>query len=127
MRTITTPDAPLPAGHYSQAIEHNGLIHIAAQLSLDPADPSRRPSGSIEAQAERAITNLLASVRAAGSNADHILKVTIYLADIAHWDKVNTIYTRLMGSAKPARAVIPVSGSLHFGSLIAVDATAAMP
>lgn len=124
MLPISTPSAPPPAGHYSQAIVHNGLIFISAQLPLDPTDPTRPPTGPIEAQAERAILNLLAIVHAAGSTPDRILKVTIYIADIALWDAANTVYARLMGSAKPARAVVP-TGPLHRGSLIAIEAIAA--
>jgi 2-iminobutanoate/2-iminopropanoate deaminase len=124
IRYISTPDAPTPAGHYSQATVHGGVVYVAGQLAIDPATGERR-LGSIEEQAERTLRNVEAILRAAGSGWDRALKVTVYVADIALWGQVNAVYARLLGPHRPARAIVPTK-ELHHGFLIEVDAIAAV-
>jgi 2-iminobutanoate/2-iminopropanoate deaminase len=124
LRTITTANAPRPAGHYSQAVVHNGVVYVAGQLPVDPATGARK-LGSIEEQTEQALRNVAAILEAAGSSVGRVLKVTVYIADIALWDRVNAVYARFFGEHRPARAVVPTS-PLHHGFLIEIDATAAV-
>ncbi|MDX1942779.1 MAG: Rid family detoxifying hydrolase [Saprospiraceae bacterium] len=122
MQIIETPNAPLPAGHYSQAIEWNGLVFVAGQL---PIKPNReKVLGTIEEQTLQTLENVKAIVEAAGSDLNHVLKVTVYIADISLWDQVNKIYTEFFGSHKPARAIVLVK-DLHYGFLIEIEAIAA--
>lgn len=123
MRTVETPDAPRPAGHYSQAVVHGGLVFVAGQLPIDPADPARSPGGAAE-QTERCLRNVEAILRAAGSGLDRLLSVTVYVADVALWPGVNEAYARLLGPHRPARAVVPVK-ELHHGYLVEIQAVAA--
>ena len=123
MQAIETRDAPTAAGHYSQAIVHNGVVYVAGQLPIDPKDHNR-PVGSIEEQTERTLRNLEAILVAAGSGLDRVLQMTIYISDIELWGGVNTAYARVMGSHKPARAVVPVK-DLHYGYQIEIQAIAA--
>lgn len=126
MRQVRTDAAASPLGHYSQAIEHNGLLFVSTQLPIEPgASPGAPPDTSAPAslQVERALHNVLAIVAAAGGSRESILRVTIYLADIAAWGQVNAAYARIMGEARPARGVIQVAG-LHHGFKVAVDAIA---
>jgi 2-iminobutanoate/2-iminopropanoate deaminase len=125
IKHISTSNAPQPAGHYSQGIVHNGLVFVSGQLATDPKTGERKLD-SIEEQTEQALKNVVAIVRAAGSDIDRILKMTIYLADINLWGEVNSVYARFMGENRPARAVIP-TGDLHYGFLIEIDAIAAIP
>ena len=82
MHTILTENAPAPGGHYSQAVVHAGLVYVSGTLPLDPI--SGQPvTGEIEAQAERALENLKAVLEAAGSGLDCVLKVTVYVSDMA--------------------------------------------
>ena len=122
IKRITTPNAPKPAGHYSQATVYNGLVFVAGQLSIDPATGAHK-TGTIEEQTELALNNVLAILQAAGSDWSRVLKMTIYVADINLWDAVNKVYGRLLGDHQPARAVIP-TGALHHGFLIEIDAVA---
>src|SRR6185503_20699960 len=69
MKTIKTPKAPPPAGHYSQAIVHDGIVYAAGQLGIDPAQPAA-PPGTIEAQTEQTLANVGAVLEAAGSGLD---------------------------------------------------------
>ena len=123
MQVIETRDAPTAAGHYSQAIVHNGVVYVAGQLPIDPNDKNR-PVGSIEEQTERTLRNVEAILVAAGSGLDRVLQMTIYISDIELWGGVNTAYARVMGSHKPARAVVPVN-DLHYGYQIEIQAIAA--
>ncbi|HEX5833589.1 MAG TPA: Rid family detoxifying hydrolase [Pyrinomonadaceae bacterium] len=123
IKRITTPDAPKPAGHYSQATVYNGLVFVAGQLSIDPATGEHK-TGSIEEQTELALNNVHAILQAAGSDWSRVLKMTVFVADINLWDAVNKVYGRILGEHRPARAVIP-TGPLHHGFLIEIDAVAA--
>jgi 2-iminobutanoate/2-iminopropanoate deaminase len=124
IRYITTADAPTPAGHYSQATVHEGVVYVAGQLAIDPATGEKR-LGSIEEQTERTLRNVEAILTAAGSGFDCLLKVTVYIADIELWGAVNAVYSRILGAHKPARAIVPTK-DLHHGFLIEIDAIAAV-
>lgn len=123
IRYISTPDAPTPAGHYSQATVHAGVVYVAGQLAIDPASGERK-LGSVEEQTERTLSNVRAILRAAGTDWDRVLKVTVYVADIALWGQVNEAYARVLGAHRPARAIVPTK-ELHHGFLVEIDCIAA--
>jgi 2-iminobutanoate/2-iminopropanoate deaminase len=123
IKRIETARAPTPAGHYSQATVYDGLVHVAGQLPVLP-DGTHEPGAGFEVQARRALSNLLAIVEAAGSSPDRILKVTVYLVGVENWPAFNAIYAEMLGTARPARSVVPVP-ELHFGYLVEIDAVAA--
>jgi 2-iminobutanoate/2-iminopropanoate deaminase len=124
METISTADAPAPAGHYSQAIVHGGLVFVSGQLPIDPATRSPR-TGPIEEQTELALRNLAAVLAGSGSGIDRVLKTTVYVSDIELWGRVNQAYAAFFGEHRPARAVVPTR-DLHFGCLVEIDAIAAV-
>ncbi len=124
MKEVESSNAPAPAGHYSQAIEHEGLLYVSGQLPIDPTSGDKR-EGSIEEQTEQALANLAAILKDGGSDKDHVLKVTVYIADIALWDRVNAVYARFFGEHRPARVVVPTR-ELHFRFQIEIDAIAAI-
>lgn len=124
MRTIETPNAPRPAGHYSQAIVHNGLVFVAGQLPLDPKTTEKRV-GTLEEQTEQALKNIAEILKAAGSDLSHVLKTTVYISDIGLWGRVDTVYAKAFGEHRPARAVVPVK-EMHFGYQIEIEAIAAV-
>ncbi|MEP6572520.1 MAG: Rid family detoxifying hydrolase [Gemmatimonadota bacterium] len=107
MHPISTPDAPTPGGHYSQAIVHGGMVYVAGQLPIDPARPDA-PPGTIEEQTERTLRNVEAILRAAGSGLDQVVQMTIYITARSQWAAVNATYARIMGHHRPARAIVPV-------------------
>ena len=123
IKTVNTQNAPSPGGHYSQAVVYNGLIFVAGQLAID-AQTGEKKLGSIEEQTEQALKNVSEILRAAGSDLSRVLKITVYISDISLWDKVNSVYARIMGEHRPARAVIPTR-DLHYGFLIEIEAIAA--
>jgi 2-iminobutanoate/2-iminopropanoate deaminase len=124
IKTVFTEGAPRPAGHYSQATIYNGLVFVAGQLPIKPGS-AEKTVGTIEEQAEQCLTNVREILRAAGSDLNRLLKVTIYISDIGLWGKVNEVYTRMLGEHKPARAVIPCK-ELHYGYQIEIEAIAAL-
>jgi len=123
IESIVTDDAPKPAGHYSQATAHNGLLFVAGQLGVLP-DGTHRPEASFEDQARQALANVLAIVGAGGSSPERIMKVNVYIVGVVHWPAFNRVYGDMLGEARPARAVIPVP-ELHHGYLVEIDAVAA--
>jgi 2-iminobutanoate/2-iminopropanoate deaminase len=122
IKRINTPNAPKPAGHYSQATVYNGIVFVAGQLSIDPATGEKK-LGSIEEQTEQALANVHAILKAAGSDWDRVLKMNISVAGIELWEAVNKVYAKVLGENRPARAVIPC-GNLHYGFLIEIEAIA---
>ena len=124
MKTVATAQAPAARGHYSQAVVHGGLVYVAGQLPIDPADPQRRLE-AFDEQARRVIDNVAAILEEAGSGLDLVLRATVYIADVSHWPAFNAVYAEKLGTHKPARTVVPVSG-LHYGYLVEMDAIAAL-
>lgn len=108
MKVIRTERAPQPAGHYSQAIVHGGLVYVAGQLGIDPADRGRGPGTAAE-QTEQALRNVAAILEAAGSRLDRVLQMTVYVAEMELWQEVNDAYARVLGAHRPARAIVPTS------------------
>jgi 2-iminobutanoate/2-iminopropanoate deaminase len=123
MKAIQTDQAPLPAGHYSQAIEHNGLVYISGQLPIHP-ETGERQTGPVEKQTMLVLQNMAAILEASGSSLDRVLQVTVYISDISLWGKVNEVYAEVFGDHKPARAIVPTR-DLHFGFKIEIAALAA--
>ncbi|HEY6806273.1 MAG TPA: RidA family protein [Pyrinomonadaceae bacterium] len=121
---IETPNAPKPAGHYSQGVVHNGLVFVSGQLAIDPKTGEKK-LGSIGEQTEQALANVHGILQAAGSDWDKVLKMTLFVSDIDLWSAVNEVYIRVLGDNRPARAVIPC-GPLHYGFLIEIEAIAAV-
>ena len=124
MHTISSPNAPTPAGHYSHAIVHNGLVYVAGQLGIDPKRPGHTPD-DIEVQTEQALRNIANILIAAGSDLHCVVSMTVYVSDMSDWGRVNAIYARAFGDHKPARAVIPVK-DLHYGFGIEISCVAAV-
>lgn len=122
MKMISTSDAPVPAGHYSQAVVHGGLVFVSGQLAVDAAT-GRKLAGTIEQQTKIALENVAAILRAAGSDIDHVLKTTVYISDIELWGRVNEVYAEFFGGHRPARAVVPTR-ELHHGLLVEIEAIA---
>jgi 2-iminobutanoate/2-iminopropanoate deaminase len=123
MRTIRTEAAPIPAGHYSQAVVHGGTVYVAGLLPIE-AVTNRKVFGEIEEEAAQVFRNLDAILAAAGSSRDRVLRCTVYIADLELWGRFNAAYAVFFGEHRPARTVVPVPG-LHYGLKVELDAIAA--
>ncbi len=124
MKSISTPNAPAAAGHYSQGIVHNGLVYVSGQLPIVPGS-LEHTVGTIEEQAEQVLKNVDAILVAGGSSLQHALQVTIYITDVELWGRLNVVYAKVLGDHKPTRAVVPVN-DLHYGYQIEVVAIGAV-
>lgn len=119
---ISTTDAPAAVGPYSQGIRTSELVFTAGQLGIDPGSGEMAGAGVAE-QAERAIANLEAVLAAGGSGLANLVKVTVFLADIADWPAVNDVYARLIPEPFPARSAFAVK-DLPRGARVEIEAVA---
>ena len=124
MKTVFAKSAPVPAGHYSHATVHNDTVYVCGQLPIDPVSGEKK-TGPIEEQVEQALKNIAEILRASGSDIDQVLKVTVYLADMSLWERLNAAYARFFGEHRPARTVAPAP-NLHYGFQVEIDAIAAL-
>ena len=124
MKIINTNKAVEPAGHYSQAIVHDGLVYAAGMLGKDPENPDAEP-GDVRQQTRLALANLSAVLEEAGSDLNHVVRMTVYVSGIEHWGAVNEEYAEVMGSHKPARAIVPVQNFMG-PYVVEIVATAAL-
>ncbi|RMH62179.1 MAG: RidA family protein [Calditrichaeota bacterium] len=106
MKTIRTDQAPAPIGPYSQAVEANGFIFLSGQIAINPRDNSI--PDDVDAQTRQVITNMVAVLKAAGSDLGKVVKTTIYLSDMNDFSRVNAIYAEYFDQSKPARATVEV-------------------
>lgn len=114
-----TAGAPAAIGPYSQAVSHAGILYTSGQVALDPAT-GELVAGGFEAQAEQVFRNLAAVLESAGSGFADVLKVTVYLADMADFPTLNRIYTGAFGDHKPARSTVQAA-KLPKGALVEID------
>ena len=122
MRQIFTPDAPSPAGHYSQAIVYGDTVYVSGQLAVDPVT-GEKGVGTIEEQTRLTLRNIEQILLSSGSDLNHVIKTTAYVSDIELWGGVNQAYAEVFGDHKPARVVVP-SRDLHYGCLVEIEAVA---
>ena len=123
-KIIHTDHAPQAIGTYSQAVNHNGLVFVSGQIPLDPADMEMVPGG-IEAQITQVFDNLSAICDAAGGSLNDILKLTVFLTDMANFPQVNAIMEQYFEAPFPARAAVGVA-ALPKGAEVEMDAILAV-
>jgi reactive intermediate/imine deaminase len=124
-RSISTPTAPAAIGPYSQAVAIPGLVFLSGQIPLDPQTMAL-VGDEIEAQAEQVFKNLAAVARAADGGLDDMVKLTVYLKDLADFDIVNTVMARHFNEPYPARAAVGVA-ALPRGAAVEIDAIMMTP
>ncbi|HEX2723475.1 MAG TPA: RidA family protein [Gemmatimonadaceae bacterium] len=124
MNQVKTEKAPAAIGPYSQAVIANGFLFSAGQIALDPAT-GQMVDGGVTGQTERVMENLQAVLDSAGLEWTDVIKTTVYLHDMADFPKVNEIYARWIGAARPARSTVQVT-ALPRGGLVEIDMIAAV-
>ncbi len=115
---IQTPDAPAAIGTYSQAVRVDNTVYLSGQIGLDPN--TMNMVEGIEAQVHRVFQNLRAVAAAAGGSLDDVVKLNIYLTDLAHFAKVNEVMATYFHQPYPARAAVGVA-SLPRAALVEAD------
>ena len=119
---ISTDKAPAAVGPYSQAIKTEHHVYTAGQLGINPF--TGKLAEGVVAQARQALANLEAILVSAGSDLDHVVKTTIFLADMGDFAEVNGIYAGYFTAEPPARSTVEVGG-LPAGLLVEIEAVAA--
>lgn len=118
-KVIYTDLAPQAIGTYSQAIATNGFLFLSGQIPLDPSTMTVVP-GDIGVQTKQVFQNIQAVLEEAGVTLQQVVKLTIYLTNLAHFAKVNEIMAEVFTEPYPARAVVQVS-ALPKGAEIEVE------
>ena len=119
---VSTPAAPQAIGPYSQAIVSQGFLFTAGQVALDPST-GQLVAGGIAEQTTRALENLRAVLRAAGSDVSQVVKTTVFLVDMADFTAMNEVYGRVFGDHRPARSTVAVA-ALPRGALVEIEVIA---
>lgn len=120
VQSIHTDQAPAAIGPYSQGVLAGGFLFTAGQIALDPAT-GQVVEGDVVRQTERVMQNLQAILTSAGASWADVVKTTVYLHDMADFPRVNEVYARTLGPARPARSTVQVS-ALPRGVLVEIDA-----
>jgi 2-iminobutanoate/2-iminopropanoate deaminase len=105
---ITAPDAPKAMGVYSPAIRAGNLLFVSGQIPIDPAT-GNLVDGDIAAQADRVMRNLTALLKAAGLGFEHVVRTTVFLADMNDFAGMNEVYAKFIVDPPPARATVQVA------------------
>ena len=121
---VQTDNAPKAIGPYEQAIKANGFIYTAGQIPIDPKT-GNFVEGGIASQTRQVLENLKAVLEAGESSLDRVVKVTVFLKNMADFAAMNDVYTQYLGGAKPARSTVAVA-ELPRGALIEIDLVALM-
>ncbi|HRI52703.1 MAG TPA: RidA family protein [Pseudomonadota bacterium] len=125
---IATPEAPGAIGPYSQAIAIPAgatLLFCSGQIALLP-QTGQLLQGDVAAQTEQVMRNLAAVLKAGGCDFSHVVKTTIFLANLGDFAAVNEVYGRHFPSEPPARSTIQAAG-LPRGALVEIEVTAQRP
>jgi 2-iminobutanoate/2-iminopropanoate deaminase len=125
LQTIQTDKAPAAIGPYSQGVVASGFLFTAGQIALDPAS-GQIVDGDVVVQSEQVFKNLAAILDAAGVTWADVVKATVFLMDMRDFPRMNEVYARIMGDARPARSTVQVSG-LPRGVLVEIDLVVAIP
>ena len=123
LESIASAAAPKAIGPYSPAIAANGTLYCSGQLGLDPT--SGELEQGVDAQAERAITNLTAILAAAELYLSDVVKTTIFLTNMADFAVVNEVYASHFVAPYPARSTVQVA-ALPKGGLVEIEAIAVL-
>lgn len=123
--SISTTQAPKAIGPYSQGIVAGQFLFVSGQLPINP-DKGEMVDGDIAARAEQVFDNISAIVKSAGGSMADVVKVTLFLTDMADFQQVNEVYSRHFQSPYPARSAVQVS-ALPLGSNIEAEAIIYLP
>jgi len=107
-RNIATDKAPQPIGPYSQAVVNDGYVFVSGQVPFNP-QTGELIEGDIALQTERVLQNISAILEEAGTSLDHVVKTTVFLADMNDFVSMNEAYRRYFKTVLPARSTVEVA------------------
>ena len=124
-RLIDTSEAPAAIGPYSQAVVAGEWVFASGQIPLDPST-GEVVEGGVAEQTDRVMNNLAAVLGEAAGSLNHVVKTTVYLADMATFGEMNEVYARHFGDHRPARATVE-AGALPKNVAVEIDLIARIP
>lgn len=122
MKAIQTELAPAAIGPYSQAVEIGNLVFVSGQLPIDP-QTGVFASEEIKEQTRQSLKNISEILKAAGTDMSHIVKTTVFLADMADFAAMNEVYAEFFSAPFPARAAVAVR-TLPKNALVEIECVA---
>ena len=124
MKVINTKKAPAAIGPYSQAIQVGNLVYTSGQIPIDP-ETGVFVEGGIKEQTRQSLTNVKAILEEAGLNMGHVVKTTVFLADMGDFAEMNAVYAEFFSEPYPARSAVAVK-TLPKGALVEIEVVAAI-
>ena len=107
-RVVSTEAAPAAIGPYSQGIIAGGFLFTAGQVAFDPAT-MQLVEGDVVVQTRRVMANLQAVLSAAGADWKNVVKMTVFLTNMADFPRVNDVLAEILGESRPARSTVQVA------------------
>ena len=123
---ISSDAAPKAIGPYSSALRAGNLLFVSGQVPFDPAT-GEIVGGDIGVQTRRVLDNIGAVLRSAGASFDDVVRVGVYVRDMADRERINTVRRCYFGESRPASTLVEVSGLAHPGALVEIEAVALLP
>ena len=123
-KVINTKHAPAAIGPYSQAIQVGNLIYTSGQLPIDPATGTF-PEGGIKEQTRQSLLNVQAILNEAGADMSHVVKTTVFMADMNDFADMNAVYAEFFAEPYPARSAVAVK-TLPKNALVEIEVVAAV-
>lgn len=124
-QAIASRDAPAAIGPYSPAIKAGNLLFVSGQIPIDPAS-GNIVDGDIAAQTDQVMRNIAALLQAAGAGFEHVVRTTVFLADLSEFAAMNAVYGRFVVDPPPARATVQVA-RLPRDVRVEIDVIAVVP
>ncbi len=126
MNHVYSAHAPAPVGPYSQAVSHNGILYCSGQVALDPKT-GVLVEDTIEAETQQVLRNVDALLNEAGTSRRNVIKCSVFVTDIAMFDRINAVYAEFFGLDRaPARELVQVA-KLPKGAHVEISVIAAIP
>ena len=122
MKVISTKKAPAAIGPYSQAIQVGHLVYTSGQIPIDPATGAI-VEGGIKEQTRQSLTNVKAILEEAGLSMGHVVKATVFMADMNDFADMNSVYAEFFAEPFPARSAVAVK-TLPKGALVEIEVVA---
>jgi reactive intermediate/imine deaminase len=123
-QAISTKEAPQAIGTYSQAVQSGGTIYLSGQIGLDPA--TMQMIEGFDGQVHRVFANLRAVAAGCGGSLDDVVKLTVFLTDLANFARLNEVMSQYFRPPFPARSAVGVS-QLPRAALVEIDAILVKP
>jgi len=124
-KAILTPNAPAPIGPYSQGIRSGNMVFLSGQIALDPMTGELNME-DLATETHQVMLNIAALLKEEGLDFSHVVKASIFLSDMNHFQEMNKVYGGYFSDAPPARETVAVLG-LPKGVNVEISMTAIAP